>query len=88
MKNTGVTGHFKPPQNDFEHARGPLHSAYAFWLMTDIPTDRPTDRPTYISPEISIEHPSVELTSLAQLTRKMVPITGRVSSLLEIILYV
>ena len=38
---------------------------------------------SYISREISIEHPSVGLASLAQLyifTRKMVPITGRASS--------
>ena len=46
-------------------AFGSRNSAYAFLDMTDIPTDRPTD--TYISREISIEHPSVGLASLAQL---------------------
>ena len=29
--NTGVTGQFLPPKNDFEHARGPRYPAYAFW---------------------------------------------------------
>ena len=43
-------------KNDFEHARGPSNSAYTFWT-----------RQTYISREISIEHPSVGLASLAQL---------------------
>ena len=35
------------------------NSAYAFWHTTDIPTD------IYIPREISIEHPSVGLASLA-----------------------
>ena len=42
-------------------AFGPRISAYAFWTTTDIHTD------IYISREISIEHPSVGLASLAQL---------------------
>ena len=46
-------------------------------------TGKSYDIPTYISREISIEHPSVGLASLAQLyTRKMVPITWRTSPLL------
>ena len=65
MNNTGVTG-LKPPQKDFEHARGPRNSAYAVNLTYDRHT--PTYRQhTYISREISIEHPSVGLASLAQL---------------------
>ena len=39
MNNTRVTGQFEPPQNEFEHARGPLNYAYAFWPTTDIPTN-------------------------------------------------
>ena len=46
-------------------ALGPRISAYAFWTTTDIHTYRPTY--IYISREISIEHPSVGLASLAQL---------------------
>ena len=42
-------------------AFGPRISAYAFWTTTDIHTD------INISREISIEHPSVGLASLAQL---------------------
>ena len=44
-------------------AFGPRISAYAFWTTTDIHTYIPTDIPR----EISIEHPSVGLASLAQL---------------------
>ena len=43
-------------------AFGPRISAYAFWTTTDIHTYIPTDIPR----EISIEHPSVGLASLAQ----------------------
>ena len=52
-----------PPKNDFEHARGLRNSAYAVNLTYE------TYRHTYyISCEISIEHPSVGLAALAQLT--------------------
>ena len=44
-------------------AFGPRISAYAFWTTTDIHTYIPTDIPR----EISIEHPSVGLASLAQI---------------------
>ena len=47
-------------------AFGPRISAYAFWTTTDIHTYIPTDIPR----EISIEHPSVGLASLAQLLFK------------------
>ena len=64
----GVTGQSLPPKNDFEHARGLRNSAYAVNLTSDrhtyIHTDIHTD--IYISREISIEHPSVGLASLAQ----------------------
>ena len=46
------------PKNDFEHACGPRNSGYAVNLTYDR---------HYISREISIEHPSVGLVSLAQL---------------------
>ena len=58
MNNTGVT-----PKNDFEHARGLRNSAYA----VNLTYDRHTDIHIYILREISIEHPSVGLASLAQL---------------------
>ena len=68
INNTGVTGQSLPPKNDFEHARGLRNSAYAVNLPYE------TYRHTYIhivyiyiSREISIEHPSVGLASLAQL---------------------
>ena len=51
--------HFNRP-NEFEYEREPRNSTYAFWPTTDIPTD------IYISREISIEHPSVGLTSFTQ----------------------
>ena len=67
MNNTGVTGRFLTAQNLTlsMHVFGPRDSAYT----VDLTYDRHTDIPTYIyiSPEISIEHPSVGLTSLAQL---------------------
>ena len=53
----GVIGQSLPPKNDFEHARGQRNSDYAVNL---------TYIYTYISREISIEHPSVGLASLAQ----------------------
>ena len=59
----GVTGQSLPPKNDFEHARGLRNSAYAVNLTYE------TYRHIYIkiSREISIEHPSMSLASLAQL---------------------
>ena len=68
INNTGVTGQSLPPQNDFEHARGLRNSAYAVNLTYK------TYRHTYIhiSREISIEHPSVGLASLAQLLLYMI----------------
>ena len=64
INNTGVTGQSLPPKNDFEHARGLRNSAYAVNLTYDRHTDSIY---IYISHEISIEHPSVGLASLAQL---------------------
>ena len=63
INNTGVTGQSLPPKNDFEYARGLRNSAYAVNLTYE------TYRHIYIpiSREISIEHPSVGLASLAQL---------------------
>ena len=68
INNTGVTGQSLPPKNDFEHARGLRNSAYTVNLTYE------TYRHIYIymyiyihiSREISIEHPSVGLASLAQ----------------------
>ena len=59
MNNTGVTGQSLPPKNDFEHARGLRNSAYAVNLTYETYQQ-------HISREISIEHPSVGLASLAQ----------------------
>ena len=58
---------------------GPPNSTYAVNLTYDRHTDQ------HIISRDSIEHPSVGLASLAQisLTRRMVPITGRASSFLE-----
>ena len=61
MNNTGVTS--LTPKKGFEHARGPRNSAYT----VNLTYDRHTTYRQYISPEISIEHPSVGLASLAQL---------------------
>ena len=47
----------------------PLNSAYA----VNLTYDKHTDRPTHISREISIEHPSVGLSSLAQLDYRTLP---------------
>ena len=65
MNNTGVTGRILPPNTDFVHAPCLIHV---------IPRDLTYDRHMhiyiyiyiYISREISIEHPSVGLASLAQ----------------------
>ena len=65
INNTGVTGQSLPPKNDFEHARGLRNSAYAVNLTYE--TYRHRYIYIYISREISIEHPSVGLASLAQL---------------------
>ena len=64
INNTGVTGQSLLPKNDFEHARGLRNSAYAVNLTYE------TYRHIYIyiSREFSIEHPSVGLASLAQLS--------------------
>ena len=70
MNSTGVTGLTAPPK-DFEHARGLRNSAYA----VNLTYDRHTDNIIYISREISIEHPSVGLASLAQL-EKWFPLQG------------
>ena len=59
--NTGVTGRILPTNTDFEHAR--VWSTY--FRLRFLDHDRYTD--IYISREISIEHPSVGLASLAQL---------------------
>ena len=57
-------GRILPPKTDFEHARvWPTQFRLRF-LDHDRHTDRRTD--IYISREISIEHPSVGLASLAQ----------------------
>ena len=56
MNNTGVTGQFLPPKTDFEHAC----TLFRLRILGH-------DRHTYRHTEISIEHPSVGLTSLAQL---------------------
>ena len=56
-------------QNDFEHARGLRNSAYAVNLTYD------RHMHINISREISIEHPSVGLASLAQL-EKWFPLWG------------
>ena len=64
INNTGVTGRILPHNTDFEHARvWPTYFRLRF-----LDHDRHTDIPTYIyiSREISIEHPSVGLASLAQ----------------------
>ena len=60
----GVTGQSLPPKNDFEHARGLRNSAYAVNLTYETYRQHIY---IYISREISIEHPSVGLASLAQL---------------------
>ena len=68
MNNTGVTGRILPHNTDFEHARvWPTYFRLRF-LDHDRHTYIHTYRPTYIyiSREISIEHPSVGLASLAQ----------------------
>ena len=75
MNNTGVTGLTAP--KDFEHARGPRNSAYAVNLTYDRHTtyDIPTTY-IYISREISIEHPSVGLASLAQIPMPFQTVVG------------
>ena len=70
----GVTGQSLPPKNDFEHARGLRNSAYA----VNLTYDRHTYRHIYISREISIEHPSVGLASLAQL-EQWFPLQGELA---------
>ena len=62
MNNTGVTG-LTAKKKDFEHARGP-HVIPPTQLICHTSDIRHTDN---ISREISIEHPSVGLASLAQL---------------------
>ena len=54
-------GFYRPILTLSMRAFGPRNSAYAFWTTTDTHTYR------HISREISIEHPSVGLASLAQL---------------------
>ena len=76
MNNTGVTGQFLPPKTDFE-------CAYV------IPPTHFRTRQTYrhiyiyISREISIEHPSVGLASLAQLRTEKHREVGRGVSVLR-----
>ena len=63
MNNMGATGQFLSPKSDFEHAR-------TYFCLRILGHDRHTDNIyiyIYISHEISIEHHSVGLTSLAQL---------------------
>ena len=60
INNVGVTGQSLPSKNDFEHARGLRNSAYAVNLTYETYRQH--------THEISIEHPSVGLASLAQLT--------------------
>ena len=55
-----LVGFYRPILTLSMRAFGPCISAYAFWTTTDIHTN------IYISREISIEHPSVGLASLAQ----------------------
>ena len=59
INNAG--GFYRPILTLSMRAFGPRNSAYAFWTTTDTHTYR------HISREISIEHPSVGLASLAQL---------------------
>ena len=47
INNTGVTGHFLLPKNDFEHAHGPRDSAYAVNLTYDIYNWASEASPTY-----------------------------------------
>ena len=54
-----LVGFYRPILTLSMCAFGPRNSAYAFWTTTDTHI--------YISREISIEHPSVGLASLAQL---------------------
>ena len=63
MNNTGGTGRILPSNTDFEHAR------LAHVIPPTLFGPRQTHIYTYIhiSREISIEHPSVGLASLAQL---------------------
>ena len=65
--NKGVTGQTLPPKNDLEHARGLRDSAYAVNLTYETYRHTYIHIYIYISREISIEHPSVGLASLAQL---------------------
>ena len=66
INNTGVTGRILPPNTDFEHARvWPTYFRLRF-----LNHDRHTYIPTDIPREISIEHPSVGLASLAQLQKQ------------------
>ena len=60
MNNTGVTGQILPPNTDFEHA----HVWPTYFRLRFLDYDRHTY--IHISREISIEHPSVRLASLAQ----------------------
>ena len=60
MNNMGVTGRILPPNTDFEHAR----VWPTLFRLRFLDHDRHTH--IYISREISIEHPSVGLASLAQ----------------------
>ena len=61
MNNMGVTGRILLPNTDFEHARiWPTYFRLRF-------LDHDRHMHIYISREISIEHPSVGLASLAQL---------------------
>ena len=67
INNAGVTGRiYRSILTLSMRAFGPRNSAYAFWTTTDTHTYR------HISREISIEHPSVGLASLAQLISTMV----------------
>ena len=71
-----IEGYTNPNRIEYECAAGECAAN-----LQSVHTDN-----IYISREISIEHPSVGLASLAQLfqpclfTRKMVPITGRARS--------
>ena len=61
MNNTGVTGLTAKKMTLSMHAFGPRNSAYAVNLTYETYRQH-----IYISREISIEHPSVGLASLAQ----------------------
>ena len=78
INNAG--GFYRPILTLSMRAFGPRNSAYAFWTKTDTHTYR------HISREISIEHPSVGLASLAQL-EKWFPFQGERAHSLLLFLY-